>query len=55
MIKMIEADTSRPKGINIHAKAPSIDTVDIDGNPINLYNLLKTYNGIMIDFFRGNW
>ena len=55
MVKMIEAEEPRPRGINIHAKAPLINTFDIYGKPINLNNLLKTYNGVMIDFFRGNW
>ena len=55
MVKMIEAEEPRPRGINIHAEAPLINTLDIYGKPINLNNLLKTYNGVMIDFFRGNW
>ncbi|MFW9821235.1 MAG: hypothetical protein ACFFE5_16655 [Candidatus Thorarchaeota archaeon] len=45
----------RPAGLNINSKAPLIDTKDIYENPINLIDLLKTYNGVMIDFFRGNW
>ena len=45
----------RPKGLNIHTKAPIIDTVDIEGISINLNNLLKKYDGVMLDFFRGNW
>jgi len=52
---VIEEETPRPRGINIHTKAPPINTVDIYNKQINLHKLLKTYNGVMIDFFRGNW
>ncbi|MHA1987154.1 MAG: hypothetical protein ACW98D_10980 [Promethearchaeota archaeon] len=52
---MIEAEGPRPRGVNIHTKAPSINTFDVNGKTVNLQNLLKTYNGVMIDFFRGNW
>jgi len=52
---MIETEGARPKGINIHSKAPLFNTFDIYSQPINLNDLLKTYNGVMIDFFRGNW
>ncbi|MFW9969745.1 MAG: hypothetical protein ACFFDF_06060 [Candidatus Odinarchaeota archaeon] len=45
----------RPQGLNLNTKAPLIDTTDIYENPINLTNLLKNYDGVMIDFFRGNW
>ncbi|MHA2034852.1 MAG: hypothetical protein ACW972_04480 [Promethearchaeota archaeon] len=45
----------RPLGIDISTEAPQINTVDIYGNPINLTKLLKEYNGVLIDFFRGNW
>ncbi len=45
----------RPPGLQINTKAPLIDTVDIYGNPINLKDLLLSYNGVLIDFFRGNW
>jgi len=48
-------DPVRPKGLNIHTKAPLINTVDIYDKPINLNNLLKKYDGVLIDFFRGNW
>jgi hypothetical protein len=43
------------KGLLIGTKAPMIDTVDIDGDRINLTNLLKKYDGILIDLFRGSW
>ena len=45
----------RPKGIETDIKAPQIDTVDIYDNQINLSKLLNEYNGVLIDFFRGNW
>jgi hypothetical protein len=50
-----EEETSRPKGLDLNTKAPLINTIDIYENPINLNNLLMAYNGVMIDFFRGNW
>ncbi len=48
-------ETPRPKGIDINIEAPQIDTVDIYDNKVNLSNLLIEYNGVLIDFFRGNW
>ncbi|MHA2280835.1 MAG: hypothetical protein ACXAC5_08285 [Promethearchaeota archaeon] len=45
----------RPKGIDTNRKAPQIDTVDIYDNQVNLSKLLNDYNGVLIDFFRGNW
>jgi hypothetical protein len=45
----------RPKGLPIGSKAPTFNTVDIYENVINLDELLKNYDGVMIDFFRGNW
>ena len=45
----------RPKGLHIHTKAPLINTIDTDDKPINLDKLLKKYDGVLIDFFRGNW
>lgn len=45
----------RPKGISIDIKAPQINTVDLYDNPISLNDLLVEYNGVLIDFFRGNW
>ena len=45
----------RPKGLQLYIYAPEIDTVDIYDNPVKLETLLKTYNGVLIDFFRGNW
>jgi len=50
-----EEEPPRPKGLQLNSNAPMIDTVDIYDNPINLNDLLRTYNGVLIDFFRGNW
>lgn len=48
-------EIARPKGLGLHSKAPMINTVDIYGKSINLANFLETYNGVIIDFFRGTW
>ncbi|MFW9895538.1 MAG: hypothetical protein ACFFD7_07025 [Candidatus Thorarchaeota archaeon] len=45
----------RPKGINTGIDAPHIITIDIYDNPINLTEMLNQCDGILIDFFRGNW
>jgi hypothetical protein len=45
----------RPSGLSVGSKAPMIDTQDIYGNSINLNKLLEEYDGVLIDFFRGNW
>lgn len=55
MRKMNAEEPPRPEGLNIMTKAPLIDTVDIYDNLINLNDLLKKFNGVLIDFFRGNW
>ncbi|MFX0028882.1 MAG: hypothetical protein ACFE8B_06715 [Candidatus Hermodarchaeota archaeon] len=52
---MNDEEPPRPKGIEINFIAPQIDTVDIYNNQVNLIDLLKDYNGVLIDFFRGNW
>ena len=52
---MSDVEIPRPKGLNIHNKAPLINTVDINMNLVHLTNLLEKYNGVMLDFFRGNW
>ena len=48
-------EPQRPKGLTVGNEAPIIDTQDIYGDQINLSKLLEIYNGVMIDFFRGNW
>ena len=45
----------RPSGLSVGSKAPMIDTQDIYGNSINLDSILEKYDGVLIDFFRGNW
>ncbi|MFX1451099.1 MAG: hypothetical protein ACFFCM_09670 [Promethearchaeota archaeon] len=45
----------RPRGLGLHTRAPPINTIDIYGNFINLTDLLKQHNGVLIDFFRGTW
>ncbi len=52
---MNDEEPPRPKGIDINIKAPQIDTVDTNENQIKLSELLKDYDGVLIDFFRGNW
>jgi len=52
---MNEEEPPRPHGIDINVKAPQIDTVDIYDNPINISEFLKNFDGVLIDFFRGNW
>jgi len=52
---MTEKEPPRPLGLPIDTKAPEFNTVDIYENAISLTKLLDDYNGVMIDFFRGNW
>jgi len=43
------------KGLMTGSKAPMIDTVDINGEKINLTDILQENRGLLIDFFRGAW
>ncbi len=52
---MSDLEIVKPKGLNIHSKAPIINTVDIQMKLVHLTNLLEEYSGVMLDFFRGNW
>ena len=52
---MNNEEPPRPSGLLAGSKAPLFDTKDIYGMEMNLDNLLKEYNGVLIDFFRGNW
>jgi len=45
----------RPDGLPVNSTAPKFDTKDVYGKKMNLNNLLEEYNGVLIDFFRGNW
>ncbi len=55
MVNSNEEEPPRPTGIQIGTKALMIETSNINENPINLKNLLKTHDGVLIDFFRGSW
>ena len=52
---MNDEEPPRPSGLATGYKAPLFDTKDIYGNEISLKKLLEVYNGVLIDFFRGNW
>ena len=52
---MTDEEPPRPPGLSIGSTAPTFDTVDIYGKKMNLLEILGTYNGLLIDFFRGNW
>ncbi len=45
----------RPSGLPAGSIAPIFDTQDIYGKKMNLESLLEEYDGVLIDFFRGNW
>ena len=53
---MTDLHISTPnKGLPLGTKAPMIITEDIDGDPINLAELLKKHKGVLLDLFRGSW
>ena len=52
---MVDEEPTRPKGLSVGSDAPIFDIDDIDGNNIDLIQLLKVHKGVLIDFFRGNW
>ncbi|MBY8992596.1 MAG: hypothetical protein KGD58_17760 [Candidatus Lokiarchaeota archaeon] len=53
---MTDLHISTPnKGLKVGTKAPLINTEDIDGENINLIELLKKFNGVLLDLFRGSW
>ena len=52
---MNDEEPPRPRGLPENSKAPTFDTKDIYGKKMNLENLLEEHNGVLIDFFRGNW
>jgi len=51
---MNDEEPPRPSGLPENSEAPKFDTNDIYGNEMNLEKLLEEYNGVLIDFFRGN-
>ena len=55
-LMMTETHISTPnKGLTIGSKAPIIDMKDVFDNDIKLDDLLEKYDGVMIEFWRGNW
>lgn len=52
---MNDEEPLRPSGLPAGSKAPLFDTKDIYGNELSLKKQLEVYNGVLIDFFRGNW
>ena len=52
---MNDEEPPRPSGLPESSIAPKFDTKDIYGKDMNLENLLEEYDGVLIDFFRGNW
>jgi len=52
---MNDEELPRPSGLPESSTAPLFDTKDIYGKEMSLENLLEDYDGVMIDFFRGNW
>ena len=52
---MNDEEPPRPNGLPTGVIAPSFNTKDIDGKSVNLKKLLEKHNGVLIDFFRGNW
>ncbi len=52
---MMNEEPPRPSGLSAGSIAPIFDTKDIYGKEMNLENLLGEYDGVLIDFFRGNW
>jgi len=49
------SDKFSEKGLSTGIRAPNIKISDIYGNEASLDDLLKTYDFILIDFFRGAW
>ena len=41
------------KGLKIGTKAPAFDIIDTENRRINLYNILKDANGVILEFYRG--
>ncbi len=53
---MSDSETSNSdERLPLDTNAPMIDTVDAFGNPINLTEILKENNGLIIDFHRAAW
>ncbi|MFW9988237.1 MAG: hypothetical protein ACFFC3_06235 [Candidatus Odinarchaeota archaeon] len=52
---MVINNATRPKGLPLNSQGPIIKSLDIYGKPVDLDELLKIHNGVLIDFFRGTW
>ena len=52
---MNNEEPPRPSGLPENSIAPTFNTKDIYGKEMNLVNLIEEYDGVLIDFFRGNW
>jgi hypothetical protein len=52
---MTDEEPPRPTGLTVGSIAPVFNTKDIFGKSLNLLELLEKYDGVLIDFFRGNW
>jgi peroxiredoxin len=50
-----DSSYARNKGLSVGETAPPFSTRDVYGNKINLDEILRTHNGLLIDFFRGAW
>jgi hypothetical protein len=52
---MTDEEPPRPSGLSAGSIAPLFEAVDVYGKNMDLIKLLETFNGVLIDFFRGNW
>ncbi|MHA1916649.1 MAG: hypothetical protein ACW986_17520 [Promethearchaeota archaeon] len=53
---MTDLHISTPNmGLPLGTKAPTIDADDIDGEHVNLSELIGKHEGVLLDFFRGSW
>ncbi len=53
---MSDGETSNSEErLLLNTDAPLIDTVDVFNNEINLTEILKEKNGVIIDFHRAAW
>ncbi len=56
LFSMSDGETSNSEErLLLDTDAPLIDTVDVFNNEINLTEILKENNGVIIDFHRAAW
>ena len=55
LILMTSKENELPKGLPLGSKIPIKEVIDIENNTLNFNEILKSQNGILIDFFRGAW